>query len=362
MLILGVAISVINILILQGRAEKVMEANEVAKGFLIPAELKVTKIIVADCEECFDIENVLESIKKQNVDVTEERTLYLNENEAKNLVNKYSIKKIPTLIISGEINKTEQLKSYFKNIGEVKDERSLIFIGQKPPYYDVSSAKVIGEVSVINIVDSLCKECVPLNQVTNALKQSGVAVTEEKTYEYDSKDSVELINKFNISRIPAILISNEVNYYNEIKEQIQELTNEKNGYYALHATSPPYRDLSKNEVVGFVKIILLNDSSCKECYNVNINKQILLRLGVFVKEETAIDIADEEGQALIFKYGIEKVPALLLSPETENYPLFVQVWESVGSVEEDGWYVMRKPENLGTYRNLKTNEVKIFTS
>ena len=154
-----------NIYIIQGRAEKVNEAKEIAKEFLRPAKLEVTKILLSDCEECFDIETALESIKKQNVNVTEERTIYLNENYAKEIIDKYNIEKIPTLIISGETNKTEQLKSFFESIGDFPDERNIIFTGLKPPYYDVSSAKVIGKVSVINIVDSLCKECTSLNQV-----------------------------------------------------------------------------------------------------------------------------------------------------------------------------------------------------
>ena len=357
MFALVAVLSVMNIFIIQGRAEKVEDAREIAKEFLRPAELQVTKIVLSDCEECFDINAALDSIKKQNVNVTEEKTLYLSESDAKKIVNEYHIKKIPTLIISGEINKTEQLKSFFESIGDFPDERNIIFTDLKPPYYNVSSAKVIGKVSVINIVDSLCEECMPLSQVTNALKQSGVAVTEEKTYEYFSKEGIDIINKFNISRVPAILISNEVNYYDNIKEQIRELAEDKQGFYALHATSPPYRDLKKREVVGLVKIILLDDASCAECYDVSINKQILPRFGVFVKEEAIFDVSSKEGKELIAKYNIEKVPALLLSPEASEYPAFVQVWQGVGTAEEDSWYVMRKPEDLGTYRELASGEI-----
>ena len=357
MLVLTVAISLLNVSIIQGRAEKVDGAKEVAKEFLRPAKLEVTKILLADCKECFDIENALESIKKQNVNITREKTLYLNEKEAKKLIDKYDIEKIPTLIISGEINKTEQLKAFFENTGDFPDEKNTIFTGLKPPYYDVSSAKVIGKVSVINIVDSLCKECTSLNQVADALKQSGVGITEEKAYEYSSNKGIELINKFGIGRVPAMLISNEIDRYDNIKEQVQQAAEEKQGFYVLDATSAPYRNLSKGKVVGLVKIILLEDKSCKECYDVDINKQILPRFGVFVNEEAYADISSAEGGELIAKYNIEKVPALLLSPEALEYPVFVRVWQSVGSAEEDGWYVMRKPEGLGTYKDLTTNEI-----
>ncbi len=357
MLFLIAAISVMNIFIIQGRAEKVEESREIAKEFLRPANLEVTKILLDSCEECFDIESALENIKKQNVNVTEENTLNFNNKQAKDLIEKYNIQKVPTLILSGEINKTEQLKSFFGNIGDFPDEKNTIFTALEPPYYDISLGKVIGRVSITNIVDSSCEECLPLSQLADALKQSGVAVTEEKTYEYNSNEGIELINKFDISRIPAILISNEVNYYEDVKGQMQQLAEEKNGYYALHATSAPYRDLEQGKIIGLTRIILLDDSSCAECYDVNINSQILPRFGVFVNEESYADISSPEGTELISKYNIEKVPALLLSPEASEYPAFVQVWQDVGTVEEDGWYIMREPGNIGTYKDLKTNEI-----
>jgi len=357
MLALIAVISVLNIFLLQGRAEKVNEAREAAKELLRPAGLEATKILLSNCKECFDIETALESIKKQNINITKEKTIYLNQNDAKKLVDKYSIKKIPALIISGEVNKTGQLKAFFESVGDFPDEKTMIFTNLKPPYYDLSLGKVIGKVSVINIVDSSCKECVPLSQVVTSLKQSGVAVTEEKSYEYTSKEGIDFINKFNVSRIPAILISNEIDYYEDVKEQMQQLTEEKHGFYALHATAAPYRDLEQGKIVGIVNIVLLTDSSCTGCYDVKINEQILASLGVFVKESVSYDISSKEGKALVSKYSIEKAPIILLSPEASAYPVFVQAWQSVGSTEEDGWYVMRKPENLGTYKDLKTNEV-----
>ncbi|MEK6876952.1 MAG: hypothetical protein AABX63_06030, partial [Nanoarchaeota archaeon] len=171
------------------------------------------------------------------------------------------------------------------------------------------------------------------------------------------KEGVGLIERFKVTRIPAILISSEINHYRVISEQIKELTKENKGFYALHATLPPYRDLEQGKVVGLVKLISLTDSSCIGCYDVKINEQILARLGVFVKESISYDVSSNEGKSLISKYMIEKAPIILLSPEASAYPVFVQAWQSVGSVEEDGWYVMRKPENLGAYKDLKTNEV-----
>ena len=357
MLILAAAISILNVFLIQGKATEINKAREVANELLKPAKLEVTKILLSDCKECFDIEAALENIKKQNVDITKEKTLFLDESQAKELIRNFNIKKFPAMVISGEVNKTQQLKSFFNGVGEFSGQNNVVYTSISPPYYDMSAAKVVGKVSIVNVVDSSCKECVPLSQVADSLKQSGVAVTEEKSYEYTSKEGIDLINEFNVSRIPAILISNEIDYYEDVKQQLQQLVEEKQGFYALHATSPPYRDLEQGKVVGMVKLISLTDSSCAGCYDVKINEQILARLGVFVKESVSYDISSKEGKALVSKYKIEKAPIILLSPEASAYPVFLQAWQSVGSAEDDGWYVMRKPENLGTYKDLKTNEV-----
>ena len=357
MLILIAILSIINIFMIQGRAEKVIEAKEIAQEFMRPAELDVTKILLSNCEECFDINSALEEIKKQNVNITKEKVVYLNENEAKALIGKYKIKKIPALIISGEVNKTENLKAFFEKSGYFPEEKKAVYTNLKLPYYNVSLGRVVGRVSVINVVDSSCNEGVPLFQLTDSLKKAGVAVTEEKEYEYSSNLGKELIAKFNITRIPAILISNEINRYENIKLGLQQLATEKNGYYALHGINAPYRDLKEEKIVGLVKLIFLTDSSCSKCFDVNINKIILQRLGVFINEEAAYDIVSEQGKALLSKYSIGKVPMLLMSPEAESYPALTKAWESVGTVEEDGWYVMRDVENLGTYKDLATNEI-----
>ena len=356
MLILVAALSILNVFLIQGRAAEINKASEAAAELLKPAKLEVTKILLSGCEDCFDIEAAFESIKKQNVDITEEKNLFSDESEAKELIRNFNMQKIPAMIISGEVNKTQQLKSFFDGVGEFSGNNA-VYTSISPPYYDVSSAKVVGRVSIVNVVDSSCRECIPLAQVISSFKQADVAISKEDSYEYSSKEGMDLIGKFNITRIPAMLVSSDINYYEGISGQIKELAKENKGIDALHAISPPYRDLEKGKIVGSVNLVLLTDNSCAGCYDVKINEQILARLGVFVKESVSYDISSKEGKALVSKYKIEKAPIILLSPEASVYPVFLQAWNSVGSVEDDGWYVMRRPEGLGTYKELKTNEI-----
>ncbi|MBI2664661.1 thioredoxin family protein [Candidatus Woesearchaeota archaeon] len=355
-LALAAAISLLNVFILQIRAEQVSEAKEAAEELARPADIEATKILLSGCEECFDIQNALEELKKQNVNLLTEKSLFIEDEEAKELIRRYGIEKIPALVISGEVNKTSQLAAYFEKTGVISGDGTAVYTNIKPPYYNTTAKKVVGKVSVLNIVDSQCETCASLSQVKESLKQAGVVITEEKTYEYSSPEGQELIDRFNVSRAPALLISAEVNHYAGVGSQLQQLAEEKSGFYALHSTSPPYRDLQQDRIVGEVTLILLKDGSCAECYDVKINKQILQGFGVAITEEETYDVSSEEGQALIAKYGIEKAPVILMSPDAAHYPALAQAWKSVGTVESDGWHVMRKPETLGTYKELESGK------
>ncbi len=339
---------------LQQRVSKVRGAREIAQEQLEPAILEVI-MIKADCENCFNIDKALEDLKKQNVNVTQENILRADSAEGKDILQKYGIEKLPALIIKGEIEK-EQLKGYFDRIGDIKKD-VVVYTSLIPPYYDLVQKRVVGEVTLTHLIDSSCKECASLDDFAEALKKL-MFVKEEKLVLYDSPEGKELIKRFDIKHIPALLISQEINAYPEVQQQLLTAqAREKNGFYAVHSTVPPYRNLTSNKVVGLVAFIMLKDDSCKECYDVTVNKQILQRFGMHLATEKTYDISSQEGKVLVAKYNITNVPMILVSPEASVYPIFVNAWDDVGNIEKDGWYVMRFPEIVGTVKDLKKNKI-----
>src|SRR3989344_3477909 len=71
---------------------KINEINELNK----PANLKIISIVNSNCKDCFSTSDALTEIKAQNANITEEKTLEFNSEEARTLINKYNINKIPT--------------------------------------------------------------------------------------------------------------------------------------------------------------------------------------------------------------------------------------------------------------------------
>ncbi len=357
LLILAVFFLFTNIILLQSRSAKWNEAQEIVKEKLRPAELQVVKLTIDSCSLCIDVDDAIIRLASLNVNITKERSISSTSSEGKEFIAKYEIKKLPSFIVNGEINKSEQLTNYFSSNGEIK-QNSFIYTLGKAPYYDVSKQETAGIVSVFTVIDLHCPGCTDLSEVLRALKEQGVYLQENKEIDYQSAEGRKLVEKYGINAIPALLISKDIDAYPEMQKQLLEAgASEKDEFYALHAIVPPYRDVATDSIIGLVDLVMLSDKSCSECYDVIVNKQILQRFGLAFKSENSYDINSQQGKELKEKYTIENVPIFILSPDASLYSALVQVWKSVGSVEKDGWFVMRNPGLIGTYKDLENNVV-----
>ncbi|MBT96744.1 MAG: hypothetical protein QF567_02080 [Candidatus Pacearchaeota archaeon] len=345
LLIILSIIFIINIIIISSSSsalgDKIAEIKELNK----PVKIELNTI---ECNDCFNVSGIVEGIKNQNVEILNENTYNKDSNEAKELIKKYNINKLPSILISGEIN-SEKIE--FNNFELIND--ALVLNKINAPYLDLITDEIKGKVEIIEIIDSTCEKCISLSSIPLNFVESGVSIDDWRKVEYNSAEGNEFINKFEIKHSPALLISNDINYYENIKQGLdQSYLEEKQGFYVLPSTIPPYRNLTDNKIVGLSDLIMLVDESCSSCYNVEINKQILQGLGVVINNEDTYDINSAKGNELILKYDIKKVPMIILSKETSVYDSFVSVWSQVGTIEDDGMFVMRKPEGLGNTQSL----------
>ena len=327
--------------------QKDIEAKENAR----PAELKLIIIKDSNCNNCFDISTIVDSIKNNNVKINDEETLDLKSNKAQALINKYGIEKIPTTILSGEIDKIN-----FDNLE--KRENILLFTKLTPPYTNTQNNQIVGIVSATILKDSSCDKCADMSSILTALKGSGVTIVSERVIEKDSKDGKELINKYSLEKIPTLIISKELSYYGLDQNWNSLGTIEKDGTYITRTPNPPYLNLITNKVEGLVSVTYLSDNSCSDCYDPQeLHKPVLQNMGLVFSEEK-IDISSDLGKQLIEDYSIEKIPTIIIKGDADKYPILAQAWNDVGTVESDGTYVFRLVEFAQKpYKDLNTNEV-----
>ena len=350
-------LSALNLFLVTSGNQSATAAAINAKEDSRPANIEIIKLSDPNCADCFSIDKVLSDLKSKNVKVLSEDSVNQFSENGKGLTSKFGITKLPTLIVSGEVKKSS-IENLWKGKWELKSVSGkdyYVYTDLAPPYFDLGKNRVVGRVSLTNIVDSSCKECTNLLQISGFLKQNSVSISEEKTLEYNTPEAKELINKFGVERIPAIILSNNILEYPSVKQVWAQLNaTERGGFFALHAQAPPYKNAKTGELNGLVDVIYLVDSLCKNCYNVTDNREIIDFHSTIGKEKT-VDIGSDEGQSLIKKYKIEKVPIVLMSPDAGEYQRLKAGWTAeAGTIESDGWFVMRNPDILGNYKDLVT--------
>ena len=213
------------------------------------------------------------------------------------------------------------------------------------------------EISIIKITVD-CPDCFNVDSIVSNLKSLNVNVTEEKVININEFEAKELASRYKIDKLPVLILSSDAKNYKTVTDVWNEVGSiEEDGSFVLRRINPPYKDLKTNEIKGLVKLTLLSDTSCKDCYDVTKQKLALERLRIFINNEQTIDIATKEGKALIETYKIIKVPTILLSQEAVDYPQFDLIWSSVGDVADDGTLVFRTVEVMGTYKDLSQNKI-----
>lgn len=317
-----------------------------------PAVIVITKILPQNCPDCFSIEPVEQYIR-QSARVTIQNITTLSWQTAKDIITKYTVTKLPAVLITGEISKL-QLEPFEQR------QDALVFDKTPPPYFDTGEQRIKGKVSAVIIQDSSCKECFKLEPLIQNLRQAGVAIT-SKVLSYDSSDAKNLIAKYSIKKIPAIILSKDAAEYELIVQAWQQVgSTENDGSFVLRTVNPPYKDLTTNSVKGFVDIIYVVDKSCTTCYNVSLHRNLLTTsFGMHLNSEQFVDVASKEGIKLRTTYQLTKVPTVIVSAEAKTYPNFEDVWKRVGDVARDGSFVFRNLDLLEgmNYKDLQKNTV-----
>ncbi len=332
------------------------------------AKLVLTIITVPECRYCVDLKDLITRIKSAgDAQIISEKTVSYKDATA--LMAKYGITKVPTVLLSGETAKVSGLKNMWSQIGEEQDDGTLVLTKMRPMYYDTAKGDFVGKLKVIRLVNSTCGEaCTKASVIQgNFETNTGIRFVEEQEREANSTQAKELAVKYNITKIPAIIITGDVDAYNELGLKTAWLkvgTVESDGALVWRLINPPYQEYPSGKDKGFATLIGIEDPNCKQCYNVAVHKSILANLGVYFATEAYYNATQPQAKALIEKYNITLLPTVIVDGELKEYYPFTsleQIWNQVGTVEKDGWNVYRNMTALGsnvTYIVIATNETK----
>lgn len=117
-------------------------------------------------------------------------------------------------------------------------------------------------------------------------------------------------------------------------------------WYILPVAHPPYYDTISGTTRGLVTVTYITANTCDDCYDPYTLRGFINSSHIIVGKERAFDIASPEGRAVAARYNITRVPTIIMDEEAGLYPNLLPGWLVVGTVEDDGAYVLRNLERL----------------
>lgn len=333
-------------------------------------QIQVVVINDSRCTYCNSTDLLLSTLVTDSaqlgVNITKVTVFDASSSEGAALISKYSLDVVPTMIITGDTNASASLTSGWANLGSIEPDGAMVYRNVYPPYYNLSSNRVDGVVNVTELRASSCVDCFNISAMVDMLSgaQIGMRVGSITSYEYNSSEGKALLAKYNITKVPSMLLSPDAGAYPSLAKAWSNVgTIEPDGAYVYREVYAPYINLTSGSVIGHVSIIELTDQSCTDCYNVSVHYDGLRQQGGMVfTNRTTYAMNSTTGQQLIKKYNITAVPTIVLSPDALSYAGFGNYWGQIGSVESDGWLVLRSVGDFGTYMNLTTGNVTNSTA
>ena len=318
-------------------------------------KLAATLIEAVGCAQCTDLATPLNGMGAALGAKVTVKTVAGDGAEGKALIAKHDIKRLPAIVLSGDVDKLE--------IPGVRAGASgaQVFDITPPPYWDVATAKAVGLVSATILTKADCTQCTDLTATLLQLKKSGVVVAAEQAVPSSSAEGLALLAKYHITAVPTLIFSADAAEYDVIKSVWTTMGSvESDGMLVLRHVFPPYYALNESRIRGLVDLTYVTDSSCPSCYNASLHRTILQNsFGVQFKTEKTVDITSAAGQQLKSQYKLLQVPTILMSGDTLVYPGLAKAWIDVGSIEPDGTWVFRHDDLLSgiAYHDLASGKI-----
>jgi len=309
--------------------------------------------IIDGCgEDCFDIDVISDGLKaREDFKIKKLERLDYNSEDARLLIQKFGITRIPAIIIKSKDPLADILNISNEDTFAINGD--YIIFEKGVPYLDLSSNKIKGNIELIEIQDTSCKQCGSFSLFKNWLEEMNVKVDNYKLIDSSSQEGKELIEKNNITYLPSILIEKEIEEYWWIFPSLKPNLENKESGYLLNQKTYPYIDVSNNKIKGIVNSIYLVNKSCDTCFDISLLKESFQASGVYIEDESEVDISSPDGSRLVKLYNITAVPTIIFSKEISDYDHLADTLGQLGTIEKDGKFVFRALKELNlNYQKL----------
>lgn len=107
--------------------------------------IEVTYLTDKSCTECYDVNRHEIALKNLGINI-EGKIVDIETQAGQDLINKYKITKVPTVLVSGEVGEYQVLAQAWADVGRVTDDGTYIFTNvdlMGDSYKDLTTGKII---------------------------------------------------------------------------------------------------------------------------------------------------------------------------------------------------------------------------
>jgi len=226
---------------------------------------KVTALTIsaASCTNCFNISQIVDQLKSAGIIISSEQTVDSTSAEGKELIGKYKIEKVPTIIFNKEALEYDVVSQVWSQVGTEESDGKLVLRFVNPPYVNTSTGKTDGLVTMTMLYDKNCTECFNASVFKELFTQSfSMQVEKEEMLDIESNKGKYLISKYNITAVPTVVLSKEAGAYPNLAQAWESVgIAEKDGtftfrnvallksYFDQQGQSFAYKNLSTGEIL-----------------------------------------------------------------------------------------------------------------
>lgn len=180
------------------------------------------KELESTCDICPPASQVKIQLEKIGIKVSEsEKIAELSENGQK-IIKENDLKFTPAILVSKEIEEYwwifPQIKGAF-----IEKEHDYVFKSPVPPYKSLVDDEIKGKVKATYLLNETCTDCFNPAVLKNSFEELGVYISEEINTSISSLRGRNLINKHNITKIPTVIFSRDIQEYAPLKETLDNL-------------------------------------------------------------------------------------------------------------------------------------------
>jgi glutaredoxin len=210
-----------------------------------------TLVLGASCPDCFDIMEYVYALND---------TILMDVEKVPAAdVPLFGTERLPAIAFNESFASYAELAQGWEQVGKIititgKYEGTwYVLPTQNPPYIDTAANQVRGRVAVTYITKSDCSQCYDITITKDFLASSRINPYRESTVDASSDAGRAMIERYNITNVPTIILDDEAKYYENLQLGWSIVGSiESDGSYVLRdlqRLNVTYYDLGRNQVM-----------------------------------------------------------------------------------------------------------------